>query len=112
MTTQIIPSWVVWIIPSRKFFSAFHSVALKSNARPLFDIDGLSAIQNSDKHYEKLKQPYKEFDGNKLGYEKCLLEKREILFEILLSKENGLVSFDSKDNVDIFAGFSKTQETQ
>ena len=45
-----------------------------------------------------------------MGYENFLLEKREFLFEVLLSKENGLVSFDSKENTDIFAGFSKTQK--
>ena len=66
-------------MPSRtfdtNFLSAFHSVTPKSKTRPLFDIDGLNAIQNSDKHYEKPKQPGKAFDGNNFEYETFLLEK-------------------------------------
>ena len=56
-------------------FSQIRTLRVKSNTKPWFDIDVLSAIRNCDKHYKKFKQQGRETDKGIFKYAKLSLKK-------------------------------------
>ena len=68
------------------FVPPIGTLSIKSNTKPLFDIDVLNAMRNRDKHHKKSKRSGKEIEkGNfkcaKLLLKKVMINKKKLYFE-------------------------------